>query len=170
MTEKLKFIESHCVFTLSSYWTVQTLKFHRVYQSDLCVCGLKCLGDDVRRYLSGPPGPQGPPGPPGASGGLSGTYRVEEIATYVFNIMNGKNSSQQKSVTLGGEVNHWGYYDVQRGGLREARQVQEVCRAPLELQAQEALASPPPPSTTRLWSEVRALCQFYASLQTQSGN
>ncbi|KAI3362716.1 hypothetical protein L3Q82_001780 [Scortum barcoo] len=49
--------------------------------------------DDVRRYLSGPPGPQGPPGPPGASvasGGVTGSYSVEEIATYVFNIMNSR--------------------------------------------------------------------------------
>lgn len=54
-----------------------------------CVFALICPGDDVRRYLTGPPGPQGPPGPPGTSVGLSGSYRVEEIATYVFNFMNG---------------------------------------------------------------------------------
>lgn len=46
------------------------------------------LGEDVRRYLSGPPGPQGPPGPPGTSVGISAGYSVDEIATYVFNIMN----------------------------------------------------------------------------------
>lgn len=57
----------------------------------LCSLTLCChLGDDVRRYLSGPPGPQGPPGPPGASVGISASYSVEEIATYVYNIMNGR--------------------------------------------------------------------------------
>lgn len=61
------------------------------------------LGDDVRRYLSGPPGPQGPPGLPGTSVGISASYSVEEIATYVFNIMNGKHRSQ-KTETLTLEV------------------------------------------------------------------
>lgn len=46
--------------------------------------------------MSGPPGPQGPPGPPGASGGHSSSYRVEEVAAYVFNIMNGKHVLQWK--------------------------------------------------------------------------
>lgn len=48
------------------------------------------LGDDVRRYMSGPPGPRGPPGPPGTSVGISSSHNVDEIATYVFNIMNSK--------------------------------------------------------------------------------
>ena len=54
--------------------------------------------------MSGPPGPQGPAGPPGASGasgGLSGSYSVEQIAMYVFNIMNGEHSwPEQKTTTL----------------------------------------------------------------------
>lgn len=58
---------------------------------NLCSLSLCChLGDDVRRYLSGPPGPQGPPGPPGASVGISASYSVEEIATHIYNIMNGR--------------------------------------------------------------------------------
>lgn len=61
-----------------------------VHIAKLCLSVVICSGDDVRRYMSGPPGPQGPPGPPGASGGISGTYNIQEIATYVFNIMNGR--------------------------------------------------------------------------------
>lgn len=56
----------------------------------------------MRRYLIGPPGPPGPPGPAGhpaiqgQTQQITRHYNVEEIATYVFNIMNGK----QKTVTL----------------------------------------------------------------------
>lgn len=55
-----------------------------------------CLGDDVKRYVTGPPGPQGPPGPAGTAGeGVFGSYTIEQIATYVFNIMNGKDTEIQ---------------------------------------------------------------------------
>lgn len=53
----------------------------------------------MRGYLSGPPGPQGPPGPPGASVGLSSSYRVEEVANYVFKAMNGKYNFPAGSVS-----------------------------------------------------------------------
>lgn len=54
-------------------------------QPSLCFAA----GDDVRRYLAGPPGPQGPPGPPGSSVGISASYSVDEIAMHIYNIMNG---------------------------------------------------------------------------------
>lgn len=55
----------------------------------------------MRRYLSGPPGPQGPPGPPGTSVGISATYNVDEIATYVFNIMNSEHTLCKTTVGEG---------------------------------------------------------------------
>lgn len=48
------------------------------------------VGEDVRRYMAGPPGPQGPPGPPGSAVGISASYSVDEIALHLFNIMNGR--------------------------------------------------------------------------------
>lgn len=61
------------------------------------VTSLHDLGEDVRRYLSGPPGPQGPPGAPGTSVGISASYSVDEIATYVFNIMNSEHKWRQSA-------------------------------------------------------------------------
>lgn len=43
-----------------------------------------CLGDDVRRYVIGPPGPPGPSG----SVNLA-NFDVQEVANYVLRIMNG---------------------------------------------------------------------------------
>lgn len=57
-------------------------------------------GDEVRRYISGPPGPQGPPGPPGSSVGISASYSVEEIARYVFNIMTGKHRLEHRKTAI----------------------------------------------------------------------
>lgn len=62
------------------------------------VTSLHDLGEDVRRYLAGPAGPQGPPGPPGTSVGISASYSVDEIATYVFNIMSSEHE-WRKSAT-----------------------------------------------------------------------
>lgn len=58
----------------------------------------------MRRYLSGPPGPQGPPGPPGTSVGISASYSVDEIATYVFNIMNSEHTFVQNNSVSEGEA------------------------------------------------------------------
>lgn len=64
------------------------LQCETVHPADETVFSLCELGEEVRRYLSGPPGPQGPPGPPGTSVGISASYSVDEIATYVFSMMN----------------------------------------------------------------------------------
>lgn len=105
----------------------------------------------MRRYLLGPPGPQGPPGPPGTSGGLSGSYGVEEIATYVFNIMNSKHrwhcrQTQQKTITL--EVvldfinqSNCFYCHFQAEGSLEVRPGHPVLLGLLGLLLQGALAS-----------------------------
>lgn len=58
----------------------------------------------MRRYLSGPPGPQGPPGPPGTSVGISASYSVDEIATYVFNIMNSEHALHKTAVSVKGKL------------------------------------------------------------------
>ena len=46
-----------------------------------------CPGEDVRRYVSGPPGPPGPPGDTD-----HGSYRIntQEVANRVLSLMNGK--------------------------------------------------------------------------------
>lgn len=43
-------------------------------------------GEDVRRYVSGPPGPPGPAGPPGRG---SGRLSNQEVAERVLSLMNG---------------------------------------------------------------------------------
>lgn len=63
-----------------------------MYHTKLCLSAVICLGDDVRRYLVGVRASEGSQGA-GAAGGFTGGYTVQEIATYVFNIMNGKHSS-----------------------------------------------------------------------------
>lgn len=45
-----------------------------------------CVGEDVRRYISGPPGP---PGPPGAPSRGSGRPSNQEVAERVLSLMNG---------------------------------------------------------------------------------
>lgn len=46
-----------------------------------------CSGEDVQRYVAGPPGPPGPPGAPGF-----GSYGVntQEVAERVLSLMNGE--------------------------------------------------------------------------------
>lgn len=46
-------------------------------------------GDNVRRYLAGPPGPPGPIGPPGYPG-APGTSSVDEIAARVLSYVQSK--------------------------------------------------------------------------------
>lgn len=45
-----------------------------------------CAGEDVRRYVAGPPGPPGPPGTPGIGSYILNTH---EVAEHVLNLMNG---------------------------------------------------------------------------------
>lgn len=45
-----------------------------------------CLGEEVRRYVSGAPGP---PGPAGAPGRGSNRFSMQEVAERVLSIMNG---------------------------------------------------------------------------------
>lgn len=64
--------------------------FHKkIYKYLQLIDWLIGSGDDVRRYVMGPPGPPGPAGP-AARGGSTANYDPQEVATYVFRIMNGK--------------------------------------------------------------------------------
>jgi len=47
-----------------------------------------CSGEDVRRYVVGPPGP---PGSPGIS---ASTFNAQEVANYAIRIMNGVSSTR----------------------------------------------------------------------------
>lgn len=51
-----------------------------------------CPGEDIRRYVAGPPGPPGAPGPPGsgASGHGGYTFNTQEVAERVLTLMNGE--------------------------------------------------------------------------------
>lgn len=84
---------------ISKYAVVQNCGSTRWNGLSLCD-----LGEDVRRYLSGPPGPQGPPGPPGTSVGISASYSVDEIATYVFNIMNSEHALNKTAESVKGKL------------------------------------------------------------------
>lgn len=44
-------------------------------------------GEDVRKYLAGPPGP---PGPPGASSHSSSRFSTQEVAERVVSMMSGE--------------------------------------------------------------------------------
>lgn len=44
-------------------------------------------GEDVRKYVTGPPGP---PGPPGASGRGSSRLNTQEVAERVVSMMSGE--------------------------------------------------------------------------------
>lgn len=44
-------------------------------------------GEDVRKYIAGPPGP---PGPPGAPGRGSSRFSTQEVAERVFSMMSGE--------------------------------------------------------------------------------
>lgn len=46
-----------------------------------------CPGEDVRRYVAGPPGP---PGPAGAPGRGSNRFNIQEVAERVLRLMNGE--------------------------------------------------------------------------------
>lgn len=47
---------------------------------------LFCEGEDIRRYISGPPGPPGPAGPPSRGNGRPSN---QEVAERVLSLMNG---------------------------------------------------------------------------------
>lgn len=57
----------------------------------LCLFAAFCPGDDVRRYLFGAEGLAGAQGA-GVSGRVTSSYSIQEIATYVYSIMNGEHS------------------------------------------------------------------------------
>lgn len=57
---------------------------------------LFCKGEEVRRYISGPPGP---PGPPGAPGRGNGRLSNQEVAERVLNLMSG--TSHEMTYILG---------------------------------------------------------------------
>lgn len=111
------------------------------------------LGEDVRRYLSGPPGPQGPPGPPGTSVGTSASYSVDEISKYVFNIMNSErklhiSATVSMKVKLGRDLSN---YLFQVEGLLEVHLDHLVLPV---LLVQEGLASRLQRSTIMRWAKV----------------
>lgn len=94
----------------------------------------------MRRYLSGPPGPQGPPGPPGTSVGISASYSVDEIATYVFNIMNSEHTLHKTTVSVKVKpVSNLSKCLFQVEGLLEVHLDHQVLLVPL---VQEGLALP----------------------------
>lgn len=58
-------------------------------------------GEDVRRYIAGPPGPPGPPGYPGYS---SYTFNMQEVAERVLSLMSGECSGPTETKNVLGCV------------------------------------------------------------------
>lgn len=99
----------------------------------------------MRRYLSGPPGPQGPPGPPGTSVGISASYSVDEIATYILNIMNSEHRLHRTTVSVKVKlVSNLSNCLLQVEGLLEVHLDRQVLLVPL---VQGGLALPLQPLT-----------------------
>lgn len=85
----------YIILTLHLIWLWRQQRFEDFQRAKQCLSAVICLGEDVRRYLTGPPGPQGPPGQPGTSGGHSVSYNYEDIATYVIKVLNGERRVQK---------------------------------------------------------------------------
>lgn len=81
-----------CMLTMAHCFIVASFDRQKYeHYIKLHLSAVICPGDEVRRYLSGLLVSEGSLGA-GAAGEFTGGYSVQEIATYVFNIMNRKYS------------------------------------------------------------------------------